>query len=325
MKWFKFLFEIEKKPHRGLFAVEWIVLGYWVLTLLLMLFMWTRIVNLQAMLGFRIEVVAITAAMWLVYRLVPCRLVLLLRIGAQLALLGVWYPDTYEFNRLLPNLDHFFAEADQQLFGFQPALLFAKRFSHPVFSELMHLGYVSYFPLIALVTLHYFFFRHTDFLRAMFILLASFFIFYVVFIFLPVTGPQYYYVAAGVDSIARGEFPNVGDYFLTHQEGMPLPGWSDGFCYELVNQAHAAGERPTAAFPSSHVGITLILLLLAWRSGNRKLFAVVAVFFTLMCFSTVYIQAHYAVDVLAGLVSGFVFYFLLLVISDSAWVQSKHR
>jgi len=312
MKWFKFLFEMEKKPRRGLLAVEWIVLGYLVLTLLLMLFMWTRIVNPQAMISMRLETVAITAAMWLVYRLVPCRLVLLLRIGAQLGLLSLWYPDTYEFNRLLPNLDHLFAEADQQLFGCQPALLFAERFSHPVFSELMHLGYVSYFPLIALVTLYYFLFRYADFMRATFIILASFFIFYVVFIFLPVTGPQYYYLPAGIEHIARGEFPNVGDYFLTHQEPLTLPGWSEGFFYNMVNLAHATGERPTAAFPSSHVGVTFILVLLAWRSGSRRLLAVVAFFFTVMCFSTVYIQAHYAVDVLAGLVSGLAIYLLLL-------------
>ena len=89
MKWFKFLIEMEKKPRRGLLAVEWIVLGYLVLTLLLMLFMWTRIVNPQAMISMRLEAVAITAAMWLVYRLVPCRLVLLLRIGAQLGLLSL--------------------------------------------------------------------------------------------------------------------------------------------------------------------------------------------------------------------------------------------
>ena len=151
-------------------------------------------------------------------------------------------------------------------------------------------------------------------MRATFIILASFFVFYVVFIFLPVAGPQYYYVAAGVDSIARGEFPNVGDYFLTHQEPMPLPGWSEGFFYKMVELAHATGERPTAAFPSSHVGVTFILLLLAWRSSSRVLFALVAVFFTLMCFATVYIQAHYVVDVLAGLVSGLVIYLALLAV-----------
>ncbi len=314
MKIVKFLFEHDKKPHRGLLPEEWVVVGYLVFTLLLMLFMSTRIVNPQAMLSMRLQVAAIIVAMWAVYRMVPCRFTRLLRASAQVALLSLWYPDTYEFNRLLPNLDHVFAQADQQLFGYQPALLFADAWSHPVFSELMHMGYASYFPLIALVFLFYFIYRNQEFGRATFIMLTSFFVFYLVFLFLPVAGPQFYYLAAGIDNIAHGVFPNVGDYFLNHQEMLPTPGWSDGLFYQTVCQVHAAGERPTAAFPSSHVGITMVLLLLAWRTGNRKLLAVVAFFFTLMCFSTVYIQAHYAVDALAGLVAGVVVYAALSII-----------
>ena len=50
-----------------------------------------------------------TLALWLVYRLVPCKLTILARMAAQMALLAWWYPDTYELNRVLPNLDHIFA------------------------------------------------------------------------------------------------------------------------------------------------------------------------------------------------------------------------
>ena len=39
----KFLFEIEKKPRKGLLAVEWVIMGYLLLTLLLMFF--TRLVG----------------------------------------------------------------------------------------------------------------------------------------------------------------------------------------------------------------------------------------------------------------------------------------
>ncbi len=42
MKSFK-IFEIEKKSRKGLLAIEWIILGYLVLTLLLALFMTTKI------------------------------------------------------------------------------------------------------------------------------------------------------------------------------------------------------------------------------------------------------------------------------------------
>jgi membrane-associated phospholipid phosphatase len=170
------------------------------------------------------------------------------------------------------------------------------------------MGYASYFPLIALVTLYYFLSRYDDFLRAAFVILASFFAYYLIFIVLPVTGPQYYYVAVGAEQIAQGVFPSLGDYFATHQEQVTLPGYSDGVFYQMVIDAHEAGERPTAAFPSSHVGVTTVLMLLAWRARSRWLVPVMLPFFLLMCLSTVYIWAHYAVDVLGGLVTGAVFY-----------------
>ena len=319
----KYLFEIEKKPKKGLLAVEWVMMGYLVLTLLLMLFTYTKIQDPEPMLWGRFRIVMMTLALWAVYRMIPCRFTHLCRIGAQMALLSWWYPDTYLLNRIFPNLDHVFAGYEQQLFGCQPALFFAQSWSHPVFSELMHLGYASYFPMIALVTLFYFFWRFKEFDRTAFIILTSFFIYYVIFIFLPVTGPQYYYLAAGTENIAQGIFPNVYDYFATHNQALPMPGYSDGFFYHMVDNAHAAGERPTAAFPSSHVGVTTILMILAWRTRNKILFYGMLPLFVLMCFATVYIQAHYAIDVIGGWVSGIAIYAVLHFLYGKIWPVRK--
>ncbi|MGN0282415.1 MAG: phosphatase PAP2 family protein [Prevotella sp.] len=305
------LFEREKKPHKGLLAAEWVVMGYLVLTLVLMFFTYTKLHNPESMLFGRIRIVAMTFALWLVYKMWPCRLTRFARIGAQMALLSWWYPDTYEFNRMFPNLDHIFASWEQQLFGFQPSLVFASTFSHPIISELMDMGYAAYFPMIAVVTLFYFFCRYAEFGRATFVILASFFTYYIIYIALPVTGPQYYYHAVGIDEIARGVFPNVHDWFSTHDECLSSPGCTDGFFYRMVADAHNAGERPTAAFPSSHVGVSTILMLLAWRSGNRRLFFSLTPFYVLLCLSTVYIYAHYAIDVFGGWISAFVFFYVL--------------
>ena len=92
---------------------------------------------------------------------------------------------------------------------------------------------------------------------------------------------------------------------------MASPGWTDGFFYHLLESAHEAGERPTAAFPSSHVGITTVLMLLALRTRSKRLCLTVLPFYVTMCFATVYIRAHYAVDVAAGLLTGIVFYYAL--------------
>ena len=308
MKYLKYLFGIEKKPRRGVLEVEWVIMGYLMLTLLLMLFTWTKLPDPEPMLWGRFRVVVSTLALWGVYRLVPCRFTMLCRVTLQLALLSWWYPDTFSLNRIFPNLDHHFAALEQSIFGCQPALEFANHWTHPVWSELMYLGYSSYFLLISIVVIYYFIWRYEEFQRTVFIILTSFFVYYVIFVALPVTGPQYYYLAAGLDNISQGVFPNVGDYFLTHDEMMKMPGYEDGWFYQIMVNAHSAGERPTAAFPSSHVGVTVILLLLAWRSKSRPLIWFVFTLFLLMCLATVYIRAHYVIDVFAGLLSAIIMY-----------------
>ena len=183
-------------------------------------------------------------------------------------------------------------------------------------SELLSLGYVSYFPMIAALTLYYCVKRYDRLAYSTFVILASFFLFYVIFIFLPVAGPQFYYEAVGFDQIAQGNFPALGRYFHFYQDMVPLPGAENGFFHYLVQLAHDAGERPTAAFPSSHVGISVVLLWLAWErdhsTGRRAwgLFIPLAVLTLLMFFATFYIQAHYAIDAIAGLLVGTMMYFL---------------
>ncbi len=302
------LFRIEKKPLKGLMAIEWAAAAYMVFTFVLILFFYTKMEMPEAMIYGRLRIVAITAALWLVYRIFPCRFTRLARVAAQLGLLAWWYPDTYEFNRLLPNLDHVFAQWEQNIFGYQPALLFSKELPDAVFSELFDMGYAAYYPMIALTVFYFFIWRYKEFERVAFIMLASFFIYYVVFIFVPVAGPTFYYKAVGMENIVAGVFPNVHDYFNLHQDCLPSPGYTDGFFYQLVEDAKAAGERPTAAFPSSHVGISTICMFLIGHARNYKLLAVLAPLYFFLCCATVYIQAHYLVDAVAGVVSAVLVY-----------------
>ena len=305
------LFKIEQNPRKGLFPFEWVVITYLLLTLAFTFFTYTKLANPESMIVGRIRILAMTAALWIVYRLVPCRLT------EFLALLGVWYPDTYEINRIFPNLDHWFAEADQVFFGFQPALLFSKVLPSPVVSELMDMGYSMYFVIIAAVALWYFFRRYDEFQKCVFILMGSFFTFYVIFDLLPVVGPTFYYKAVGLDQIAKGVFPALGDYFNQHTDCLPSPGYTDGVFYQLVESAKQAGERPTAAFPSSHVGVSTICMLLILRTKSKPFFYFVLPIFVFLCLATVYIQAHYAVDAIAGLFTGAAFYYGLLAISNN--------
>ena len=176
---------------KGLLAVEWIAIGYLLLTLLMMAVLWDKLVSPEQMIKGRITFVLVTLAAWGVYWLKPCRLTMFLRIAVQMVFLSWWYPDTYELNRMLPNLDHVFAGCEQAVFDCQPALLFAQKAPWGWYSELMCMGYISYFPMMTILLVYYFLYRYNEFLKAAFVLLGAFFIFYVIFIFLPVTGPQF--------------------------------------------------------------------------------------------------------------------------------------
>jgi len=309
-KWTTCLFELEKKPVKGLLSAEWLTMGYLVLTLLIMAFMYTKLPNTDSIIKLRVNVTASIAALWLVYRLVPCRATRLARVMNIFAWLGLWYPDIYEFTRVLPNMDHLFAAAEQAAFGCQPALLLPEALPYAAVSEPMNFGYWSYFSFIGFVEFFYFFCRYKQFDRAVFIVIGSFFTYYILYLFLPVAGPQFYYLPVGIEQITQGIFPNIGTYFLDHTEMLTAPGWSDGLFYQLVEDAHIS-ERPIAAFPSSHVGISTIIMILAWQTKSRRLFWCITPVYVLLCLSTVYTQAHYLIDVLAGWVTSVLLYLIL--------------
>lgn len=309
---------IDENPRKGLLPVEWVMMIYLLVTTVFLLFHYDALLHPERIINTRIVALASTLVAWGIYRWKPCQLTVLLRIAAQMLLLGIWFPDTYELNRAYLNLDHVFAGWEQALFGCQPSLVFSQMCPWPWFSELVTMGYVSYYPLFVAVSFYYFFCRYEHFERTTFIILASFFLSYVIFIFLPVAGPQFYFKAVGMETIAAGVFPNIGDYFsqLEFDVRDPrftvvLPGCQDGLFYHILEFTHNAGERPTAAFPSSHVSVAVVSMILAWESRNRWLFYLLLPLAILLFFGTFYLQAHYAIDAIAGVVAGVAFYFLL--------------
>ena len=260
---------------KGLFAVESISLIYNALTTIMVLILFPRMDHPVIMLSERAGIVAITFALIYLYRKYPCKLTAFIRMAVQMAFLAYWYPDTFEFNRLFPNLDNFFASAEQFLFRCQPSVEFSEHFPSMWFSEPFNMGYFAYYPMIGIVTIYYFLFRFEWFEKVSFVLVTSFFIYYLIYILVPVAGPQFYFPAIGMDNVMAQHFPAI--------------------------------ERPTAAFPSSHVGISTIVMIMAYRV-NKKLCYFLAPFYVLLCCATVYIQAHYLVDVIAGWISAVCIY-----------------
>ena len=296
-------------PSKGEYLIEKAALIYTALTSIAIIVLFNQIDHPLEMLMERVCIVLCTFGCILIYQKYPCKVTAFLRVGFQLSLLSYWYPDTYEFNRLLPNLDHLFAEAEQTIFGFQPAYWFQRDFPQLWISEPLNMGYFSYYPLIAAVVCWHFVKRFDLFEKIAFVIASSFFMYYILYMVLPVAGPQFYFPAIGDENVLAGVFPSMGDYFNFHPELLPGAEHGQGFFYSLVEGSQAVGERPTAAFPSSHVGISTIIMMMGWRS-SKKLALYMLPFYILLCIATVYIQAHYLIDVFAGWISGYLLYVL---------------
>lgn len=301
---------------RGLLGTEKVTIAYTLFTAAVILLLWQSMSAPSRLIYGRMLVMLGMAVTFALYNFLPCRATLLLRHLYPLSLLAYWYPDTYEFCSVFPNLDHVFATADFRLFGCQPSLEFARTVPQKLWSELFNMGYFAYYPLIALTVITPFFTDKRVLGRTAFVVLTSFFLYYLIYLFLPVAGPQYYFHAIDPQSIATGQFPHIGDYFRYHTEigGSPGP---HGFFRSLVESTQESGERPTAAFPSSHVGMSTILMLLMWKNRNRRLLLFSLPFYVLLCCATVYIEAHYLVDVFGGLLSAVVFFKFTL------WIYPK--
>ena len=202
------------------------------------------------------------------------------------ALMTFLYKETAMLNTLIfPKIDEFLSNLDQNIFKFQPSIEFSKHFNSLFFSELFYFGYFCYYllPLVVLGILYKFLPQKIE--EFGFILISSFLLYYFIFIIIPAEGPQFYFTFPDNYIEAQGIFGNA------------------------IKLIQKNGEAPTAAFPSSHVGISWIVIF--WLYQNfRKSVKYFLPFVILLMFSTVYIKAHYFVDVVAGFISAPIVFFL---------------
>ena len=294
--------------EKGFFGAEILTAGYAAITSVMVIVLWNRLDNPGSFLLARMLIVGgMLLGYSAAYRLNFAPATAFVRILFPVGLIAYWYPETYEFNKILGNLDHVFASVEQSIFGFQPALAFSKHFPSQWISEAFYMGYLFYYPMMMFVVLYCFFYQREKFDKLTFIFLGSFFLYYVLFIFIPVAGPQFYFPVIGTENAENGIFSNIGNYFYHNSELLPVSGHGGGLFSRCVRMLQATGERPTAAFPSSHVGISSILMI--WLYGNnKKIMFIVFPLYALLCGATVYIKAHYLIDVFAGFMSAFAFY-----------------
>lgn len=299
---------IKRQPTVRIYGVELVTLIYIAITTAMTLYWWNSIADRWGLLLTRAIIICGMIIANILYRWRPCLLTTTLRTVPFLFCLIAWYPETYDFASNLSYLDHVFAGIDHALFGCQPALLFKEAVPSVFWCEAFNLGYYSYYYMMIGTILYYLLANHRQYDRISTVFLASFFTFYLIYEFLPVAGPQYYFKAVGTACAETGRFPDVGYYFRTHLETLPVE--IKGIFSQLVLAAQEVGERPTAAFPSSHVGMSTVSMILAMRSGSKWgwLFWVQLPLYILLCLATVYIQAHYAIDSICGFFAAVLFY-----------------
>jgi membrane-associated phospholipid phosphatase len=164
------------------------------------------------------------------------------------------------------------------LFGASPAHVAASRWPWPGLSELLHLGYLSYYSIIYVPPLWlYLRNERRQFEVTVSALAITFAICFAIFVFFPVAGPRYLWSAP--------------------------PGIPDGPIRRLALTLLAAGSSKGAAFPSSHVAVSVVqsLMMLRYRRSAGLLISSASL---LLAMGAVYGGFHYGVDVLAGAATG---------------------
>jgi membrane-associated phospholipid phosphatase len=176
----------------------------------------------------------------------------------------------------MPVHDALVRQWELLVFGVQISRYWWQAAPSVLWSTVLHAAYLSYYLIVSAPAL-YFAWKGdlTAVRRFVLVVMATFVICYLFFIFFPVAGPYY-------------EFPRPPGWFI---DNMPA---------RLAYEALATGSSYGAAFPSSHVAAALAATLAAMRA-SRRLGLVLLIPTALLTVGVVYCQMHYGVDALAGL------------------------
>lgn len=266
------------------FSAEFLTLVYSLVTIVYMILFFSRVNHPALFFGIRLGAIVSITFLALISETYQSPLLKNIRQLLPYLLLGYWYSETFFFSGMfMINKDEFFCSLDQQIFGYQPSVRFSQVFSQAWFSELMYFGYFSHYLFLVGIPFWFWLKRPELFDKVVFVMICSLFLYYGVYDLLPVEGPQFYF--SGSDAaVPKGYL----------------------FC-NIVHLIQKTGEYPTGAFPSSHVGMTVIVLLLTFKYDRKLFWGILPVAIILMC-STVYIKAHYFVDVIGGILTAILFY-----------------
>jgi len=200
-----------------------------------------------------------------------------LRVAYPVILTPLLYAELATLNQLVTGgyLDEVTQRWELALFGLQPSIVASRWLPYFGLSELLYLGYVSYYLVVPAALVGVAVTRGPEAVhRVALTIMLAFFACYAIFILFPVAGPRYF-------------FPKI--------EGE----LAQGRLFSLVHAILEGGSSKGTAFPSSHIAASVAAVLGAGREDRRWLW-LLGPAVVLLTLGTVYGRFHYAVDAIAG-------------------------
>lgn len=207
-----------------------------------------------------------------------------------------WYPHLFflfcfeELGRLVHLVDPGWQDGkliafDRWLTGVNPSL-WSEHLARPALTEFMEFSYFTYFVYLVILGGVLYFERDREAYWSVMTYSAIGYVFgYVIAMLFPAESPWFTLAGQWHGQLTGGPFT------------------------ALIALIEKYGRVRGAAFPSQHVAGAMAALCGAWRH-RRWLFWIFLPFVACMCVSTVYVRNHYVADVLGGMVTGTLGYFL---------------
>ncbi|MBO8130440.1 MAG: phosphatase PAP2 family protein [Candidatus Marinimicrobia bacterium] len=190
------------------------------------------------------------------------------------------------------TFDNFLNKIDIIIFRKPIYLILSKSVNSLLVDEIMHAMYFSYYVLLFLPGLFIFRVDKEYFKKMVFGITLMFYTHYLFFMFFPADGPIHYH-----DKL----FPS-GVVFIP-----------------LMKIIYLLGEQGGGAFPSTHVSASLLVFLFS-REYFKERSCIVGFFAVGVFLATFYCSYHYVIDSVAGIITGFIFYRLSIII----WEKYKN-
>ncbi|RKU36797.1 hypothetical protein C6495_02855 [Candidatus Poribacteria bacterium] len=274
----------------NLLPYDWCAIGYLAITGVLILIFHKNVTRWYLYLLVRACVIAAILSLTLVKGTLPHPWQFI-RDWYPLSTIALFYFEMGKLTRLV--FHRFFDDAiiqwEKRVFRGMPCIELSHKFPSLLLSEVLHLCYFSYYVIaVFLAAWLYFQGKVVPFQETVFAETLTFNLSLLCYPFIPATGPRYHF-----DKI-EGKL-------------------ASGFFFRLTHAILSTGSSKGTAFPSSHVSLSVIVLLCALRYDTTA-FLILLPLCTGLTLGTVFGRFHYAIDALAGAVLAVLIFVIMLVI-----------